>query len=53
MTTTTTSAGHEIADPDAPAFDTCRYRTLPVILRDGRLVTMLGDNAECYGARPC
>ena len=47
MTTT-----HEIADPDAPAFDTCLYCGLPVILRDGRVVTMLGDNPECYGARP-
>jgi len=47
----TSGAGHEILDPDAPAFDTCRHCGQPVILRDGRLVTMLSDNAECYGRR--
>jgi len=48
---TAQTCGHEILDPDAPAFDTCRYCGQPVILRDGQLVTMLTGSAECYGAQ--
>ena len=46
----TQTRGHQMADAcEYDPYDTCRHCGQPVILRDGRLVTMLAGNAECYG----